>query len=382
MERIYLDHAATTPLRPEVAEAMARAWEEAPGNPSSPHAEGRGARRVLEGARVGVAHALGAPASWIVFTRGGTESNNLAILGCARAAPGRPVAISALEHSAVREPARALAAEGTPVTTLPVRPDASVEPESLSEFLGADVPPALVSVQAVNSETGVIPALAPVIEACSVRGVPVHVDAVQAAGRVPFPLPGPGGPALLTLSGHKLGGPPGTGVLVRDPGLPLAPLLLGGRQEGALRPGTEDVAGAVGFAEALRLALAEARVETPRLAALRKRLEEGLLSAVPELRLHGGGAPRAPHITSVGLAGIPRDLLPGALDLEGVAASAGSACRSGSPEPSPVIEALHGPEAARAASLRLSLGRTTDAADVEDALERIVRVLRRIVEAR
>jgi cysteine desulfurase len=377
MVRIYLDHAATTPLRPEVAEVMSRAWSRGSGNPSSPHSEGREARRLLEDAREAVGRALATPASWVVFTRGGTESDNLAIRGRAHAEPLRPLAISALEHAAVREPARALAATGTPVAILPVHPDGTVDAEALAVLLEADTLPAVVSVQAVNSETGVMPGLGPVLAACTARDVPVHVDAVQAAGRTPIPVPGPGGPALLTLSGHKLGGPAGTGVLVRDPDLPLEPLLRGGRQEGAVRPGTEDVPGAVGFAEALRLALAEEPREGARLMGLRERLEEGLLAAVPALRLHGAGAPRAPHITSLGLPGVPRDLLPGALDLEGVAASAGSACRSGSPEPSPVVEALHGPEAARAAPLRLSLGRTTDGAAVDEALDRIILVLRR-----
>jgi cysteine desulfurase len=401
MDRIYLDHAATTPLRPEVREVLMRTLASQPGNPSSPHAEGRAARAALESARRRVAGLLRVPPTWIVFTRGGTESDNLAILGRAGAHPERGIVVSSLEHAAVREPAAAAAGRGTPVTTVAVAPDGSPDAEALTTLLDREPGPGLVSMQLVNSETGLVLELDGLFRAAAARGVPVHVDAVQAAGRVPLPRltrvdgtdPGAGasraqgaraahsGPSLVSLSAHKIGGPRGIGLLARDPDVTLAPILHGGRQEAGLRPGTEDVAAAAAFAEALALAFAEAELESPRLTALRDRLETGLTAAVPGIRVHGAGGRRAPHILSVGLPGVPRDLLPGALDLEGVAASAGSACRSGSSEPSAVLVALHGPDAARFAPLRLSLGRETRARDIEVALERIVPVLRRAVGA-
>lgn len=373
-DRTYLDHAATTPLRGEVMEAMVRTLAETPGNPSSPHREGRAARGVLEGARVRVAAALGVDPSRVIFTRGGTESDNLAVLGRARGEPRGAVIISALEHSAVREPARRLEAEGRPVIVLPFLPTGAPDLEALASALGSSPPPALLSVQAVNSETGLVLDLGTVLERAATPGIPVHVDAVQALGRIPLSTV----PALLTLSAHKVGGPRGVGILVRDPSVALMPLQHGGSQEGGLRPGTEDVAGAVGCARAIELAVAEQAMEAPRLDALRAELEAALVGAIPGLRVHGREGPRAPHILSVGLPGVPRDVLPGALDLEGVAVSAGSACRSGSTEPSPVLAALYGEEAARAATVRFSLGRTTTRSELEVARPRILRVLHRV----
>jgi len=372
--RVYLDHAATTPLRPEVMDAMARTVAETPGNPSSPHREGRAARKVLEDARRMVAEALDVPASCVLFTRGGTESDNLAILGRVRAEPRGALVVSALEHSAVREPALRLGQEGRRVVILPVRSDGVPDPQALVAALEAAPAPALLSVQAVNSETGLILELDPVLDRAATRGVPVHVDAVQALGRIPLPTSA----ALLTLSAHKVGGPRGMGVLVRDPAVGLCPLLFGGAQEGGLRPGTEDVAGAVGCALAIRLAVEERATEAPRLEALRTWLETSLVEGVPGLRVHGVEGRRAPHILNVGLAGIPRDVLPGALDLEGVAASAGSACRSGSTDPSPVLAALYGAEGAGVAPVRFSLGRTTTRGELEAARPRILQVLHRV----
>jgi len=373
-DRIYLDHAATTLIRPEVMEAMGRTLAETPGNPSSPHREGRAARNVLEGARERVGAALGVDPSHVIFTRGGTESDNLAILGRARAEPRGAVVISALEHSAVREPALRLEAEGRPLVVLPFHPSGAPDLEALMAATEASPPPVLLSVQAVNSEMGLVLDVDAVLEQAATRGIPVHVDAVQALGRLPLS----GAPALLTLSAHKVGGPRGFGVLVRDPAMALMPLQLGGSQERGLRPGTEDVAGAVGGALAVELAVAEQATEAPRLEALRCWLEAALVEEVPELRVHGREGRRAPHILSVGLTGVPRDLLPGALDLEGVAASAGSACRSGTSEPSPVLVALYGGEAAGVAPVRFSLGRTTTRSEVEAALPRILRVLHRV----
>jgi len=374
MTRIYLDHAATTPLRPSVARVMAQVGLETPGNPSSPHREGRSARAALEAARERLAEVLDVPPGWVFFTRGGTESDNLAVLGRARAETGGAIVISALEHSAVREAAAHLAGAGRRVVVLPVHSSGEVDPVALEEALASPVPPSVLSVQAVNSEVGLVLELGPVLEGAASRGVPVHVDAVQAMGRIPLPK----GAALLTLSAHKVGGPRGMGVLVRDPSVALHPLHHGGAQESGLRPGTEDVAGAVGTAEAIRAAEEERPHEVERLGALRERLETALLGNVPGLRIHGGEGARAPHILGLGLPGVPMDLLPGALDLEGIAASAGSACRSGSTEPSPTLLGLYGRAAASVAPVRLSLGRETTTGEVEAAIPRILGVFERV----
>lgn len=394
MSRLYLDHAATSPLRPEVRDAMDVASREAWGNPSSPHVEGRRARARLDEARTRIARSLGATTHRVVFTRGGTESDNLALFG--RGHAGVPL-ISTLEHSAVRAPALQMYPRHTPSggsatgsepspLTFPVAPSGATDPADLDRALsvtieqwGAD--PGLrigvVSLQFVNSETGIRPDLAPVQDWARHRGIPLHVDAVQAPGRVALPT-GAALPELLTLSGHKLGGPRGIGVLLVGAGVELKPLLFGGRQEAGLRPGTEDVVGALGFAEALAMALAETETEAPRLARLRDDLERAVCEVFPLARVHGAEGARAPHILGVGIPGITSDLLLAALDLEGVAAAAGSACRTGLPGPGPALEALYGADAHTAAPLRLSLGWNTSTPEIEEAIQRIQRVLGRL----
>jgi cysteine desulfurase len=374
MSRIYLDHAATTTLRPSVARVMEQVALETPGNPSSPHREGRSARAALEAARGRLADVLDVPPEWVFFTRGGTESDNLAVEGRARAEPRGAIVLSALEHSAVRETVAHLARTGRHVVELPVLPSGELDAAALDDALASPVPPAVISVQAVNSEIGLVLGLGPVLEGAASRGVAVHVDAVQAMGRIPLPK----GAALLSLSAHKVGGPRGMGVLVRDPSVALHPLHHGGAQESGLRPGTEDVAGAVGTAEAIRAAEEERPHEAERLGALRKKLETVLLGNVPGLRIHGREGARAPHILGLGLPGVPMDLLPGALDLEGIAASAGSACRSGSMEPSPTLLGLYGRVAAAVAPVRFSLGRETTTEEVEEAIPRILGVFERV----
>lgn len=376
MRRLYFDHAAATPVRPEVTEAMAEVATEAWGNPSSPHREGRAARRHLEGARHRIAAALGTASGGILFTRGGTESANLAILGRGALHPGAPVGVSTLEHTAVAEAARALEQAGHPVERIPVSPEGIPDATRLSSFLATSPTPALLSIQAVNSESGLVLELEGAMRAARDRGVPLHVDASQAVHHLPASLP-----PLLTLTGSKFGGPRGTGVLVRDEVCPLAPLLHGGKQERGFRAGTEDVQGAVGLATALELALAGQEEEGRRLEALRNRLEAALVAGVPGLRIVGGepGARRAPHLLLVALPDLPRDLLPGVADRVGVAASAGSACRSGSSAPSAAFLAQAGPDGPRLAPLRLSLGWSTTEAEIEEAAHRLVEALRQAV---
>lgn len=354
---IYLDHAATTPVRPEVLEAM-RPYlgPEAFGNPSSAHATGRAARAGLDRARREIADALGAEPGRVVFTSGGTEADNLAILGLAHA-PGAAVAVCATEHKAVLAPAH----HGGGEILLPVDPDGVLRLEALDEALARR--PAVVSVMWVNNETGVLQPIEAVSARCHAAGVPFHTDAVQACGRVPMPLASLP-PMLVTLSGHKLGAPKGVGALLLPEGIRLAPQVHGGGQQRGIRPGTENVPGAVALGRAVALAEAERAVTATRLTALRDELQQRLVAAIPDLVVHGQQAPRGPHILSVGIPGTDSEALLMHLDLAGVAASSGSACATGAVEPSHVMEAMGVPHPLAVATIRLSLGWTSTAEEV------------------
>lgn len=378
MQPIYLDHAASTPLRREVREIM-EPHRGGPANPSSLHRWGQRARGVLEEARAVVARVLDVDAREVHFVRGGTEANNLAILGRAGAVRGAGgsvhVAVSAIEHHAVLDTLDGVEALGGRTTVLPLDAAGRPTPEALERAL--DSTPAVLSLMAVNNETGALPPVQDVAAACRSRSVVFHTDAVQAPGHIP--LPPLACADLISLSGHKVGGPVGTGVLRVRRGVAVAPLLHGGGQEGGLRPGTEDVAGAVGMAEALRLASMEQEENHRRLTTLSRHLEALLVAALPGLRIHGAAGPRSPHVVHVGLPGVDADLLLPALDMEGLAASRGSACSSGSSRPSHVLEAILGPDAMRGfAPLRLSLGRETTRDEVERAAEVVVRVAGRM----
>ena len=383
LTEIYLDHAAATPLRPAVREAMAQAEERSVGNPSGVHRRAREARRTLEEARSRMGELLGVPPRFVRFVRGGTESNNLAILGRAdriRRAGAQPFLVStAVEHSSVREAVAQAVEFGAKAAVLPLDPSGRIEPPALDELLARS--PALISIQQVNHETGTVLPVSQVVRAARDRGIPVHSDMVQAIGRIPLDDPA-GLPDLISFSAHKLGGPRSMGALViRDPDL-LAPRLFGGGQEDGLRPGTEDVVGAVGFAAAVEMALIDSAGENSRLTRLRGELEEGLREKIPDLIVHGEGGPRAPHILNVGVSGLSPDLLPRALDMEGLAASAGSACRSGSTTMSPVLTGFYGEtHAADVAPLRLSLGWTTTPEEVRRATEVIAQAVARAREA-
>ncbi len=372
---IYLDHAATTPVRPEVAQAMAAILADDFGNPSSGHAWGRRARRRLEDARATLAGSLGAPADRVFFTRGGTESDNLAVLGRVRhdlARGIRPhVVTSAIEHPAVFEAAERAAREGAAHTVIGFD-GGGLDLDSLEAALGTG--PSVVSCMWVNNEIGLVLPIAEIGAMCRRHGVSLHSDAVQAVGKLPVDW-GDVPVDLLTVTGHKICGPKGTGALIVRDFRTLRPLHVGGGQERGLRPGTEDVAGAAGLAEAVRLAVAEMPAEAVRLGALRDEVEAGLLSRVPDARVSAGGMCRAPHILSLGVPGADSDTLLAALDVSGVAASGGSACASGSSAPSRTLAALYPGDGA--AALRLSFGRLTRSRDagrivrtVADAVER------------
>jgi cysteine desulfurase len=372
VQSFYLDHAATTPLRAEVGDAMAPYLSEVFGNPSSTHAWGRRAAAALEEARERSAAAIGARSGEVYFVRGGTESDNLAIwgrVGLAHGAGRAPlIAHSTVEHKAVLESAAAACGPGGEVVVVPVDATGGLDLDALDRALLRS--PDLVSVMWVNNEVGTVLPVAEVVRRARAAGVPVHSDAVQAIGKVAVRVGGDAGPDLLTLTGHKIYGPKGTGLLYVRTGVALQPLLHGGGQERGLRPGTQDVAGAWGMTRALELAVAERDSEAPRLQALRDRLEAGLRSRVDGIRVHGAAGERAPHISNLGVPAVDQEALLAGLDLAGVAASSGSACNSGVTRASHVLRALYGPEADGFASVRFSLGRAT----TEAAIDRVVEI--------
>jgi cysteine desulfurase len=369
--RIYLDYAATAPPRPEVLEAM-RPFEDC-ANPSSLHAEGRRARAAVDDARARIAAILRCKPREIVFTSGGTEADNLAIAGAARAgrARGRHVVASAIEHHAVLRTLDALREEGAEIGVVGVDPSGVVDVQTFASALRDDTVAA--AVMYANNEIGTIQPVRALAEAARARGVPFFCDAVQAAGALPLDVAALAVDALA-LSAHKLGGPKGVGALYVRDGTPIAPLIHGGGQERGRRSGTENVAAIAGFATALELVDRERETYGTRTAALRDRLEAALAATISGLRINGKAAARLPNISSMTISGIAVEPLLIALDLEGIAASAGSACATGSLEPSHVIAALHGRPAGLEATLRFSLGRATSEAEID----RVAAVLPRL----
>jgi cysteine desulfurase len=334
MSRLYLDANATEPMRPEAVSAMAEALA-LPGNPSSVHAEGRAARRVLEEAREVIATRFGARGRDLVFTSGGTEANALVIRGLAA---GRRVLVGATEHPAV------LAAAGAEAGVIPVLADGSLDLVALEAAL-ASGGPALVAVMAANNETGVLHPVESISETCRRHGALLHVDAVQMPGRLPLTL---GAADSMALSAHKMGGPKGVGALLLRPGLDPAPLLTGGGQESGRRGGTEALPAIAGFAAAAACPLPEG------LAAMRDAIEIGVQALAPEVIIAGSEAPRLPNTASLILPGVAAETQVIALDLAGVAVSAGAACSSGKVRQSHVLASMgYGTEAACA--IRVSL---------------------------
>ncbi|MBI2796811.1 MAG: cysteine desulfurase [Gemmatimonadetes bacterium] len=359
----YFDHAATTPIRPEVGEAMAPFLGAAFGNPSSTHRWGREARAALDAARERLATCLGARADEVCFTSGGTEADNLAVIGTWRALRkgGRnAVVATTIEHKAVLAAVHQLAKEGGEERLLEVTPSGQVRAEHFDTVVRDDV--AIVSVMWVNNEIGAVQDVPRLAGKAKARGVFFHTDAVQAFGKVAIdtarqPVD------LLSLSGHKIGAPKGAGAMFIRRGTPIESLFHGGSQDRGRRPGTENVAFAVGLATAAECALREHDAECARLTALRDRLESAIRARVPDIVVHGVGGMRAPHILNVSAPGTDAESMLMALDLAGIAASGGSACQSGSVEPSHVLVALGVPAEIAGAAVRLSLGAlTTDAA--------------------
>ncbi len=377
---IYLDNNATTPLRDEVLEAMISSWRSGPANPSSQHRWGRRAARVMEDAREAIAELLGAdaaslPSDRVIFTSGGTEANNLAILGLNRDTPGK-VVISAIEHPSVSHAARELARRGVPVEILRVLPTGVVDLAHLAELL-AQSPTRLVSVMLVNNETGVIQPLAQVAELCSQAGVPLHTDAVQAVGKLPVNFRSLG-VAAMTIAPHKFHGPVGIGALLVRHDAALSPILFGGTQQLGVRPGTESTALVVGMRTALELSVHERESRSAVMKQLRDSLESRLLAGWPGAVVLGGDAPRAPHTTNIAFPPVDRQAAIMALDMAGVACSTGSACASGSSEPSPVLLAMGVSADWVRSALRFSVSAMNTCAEIENAAERILQVLRNL----
>lgn len=365
--RIYLDHAATTPVRAETLEAMLPHFIENGYNPSSLHREGRAAKAALDEARDAVARALGARRKEIVFTGSGSESDNLAVLGAARAVQrrGRHVVASATEHHAVLHALDALRAEGWEVTLVSVDEHGRIDPAAVAAACTSHT--TLATIHYANNEIGTIAAIPEIARVARERGIIFHTDAVQAPGYLPLDVTALG-IDLLSISAHKFYGPKGVGVLYVRDGVKLQPMLLGGSQEFSKRAGTENVAGIVGTARALDLAVREPET-SERVEALRDRLENGILARIPDVRINGRGAPRLPNNCNVSFRGVESEQLLVRLDLDGVAASGGSACASGASEPSHVLAALGLTPQWRHGAVRFSLGRGTTAAEIDRVLE-------------
>jgi cysteine desulfurase len=378
---VYLDNAATTPVRPEVLEAMLPyLGKDAFGNPSSAHRFGRAARAGIEEAKRQVADAVGVEPNQVIFTSGGTEADNLAIIGAALAARARGgpfrVAVSATEHKAALAAAHAVQHLGGDEVVLPVTASGTVEEAALATALdGGRV--ALVSVMWVNNEVGTIQPIAHIARRCRDAGVLFHSDAVQAFGKIPVSLRDV--PCtLLTISGHKIGAPKGVGALLVRDRQAVEAIIHGGGQQFGIRPGTENVPGIVGFGKAAELAAREQPALAPRLAALRDDLERRLLAIVPDAVIHGWQGERAPHVSNVSIPGTDSEALLMHLDLAGIACSSGSACSTGAVEPSHVLSAMGVPRDLGVAALRFSFGKDNTAEDVEAVAAALPRIVEKV----
>jgi cysteine desulfurase len=373
--RMYLDHNATTPVDPGVAEAMARALTELFGNPSSVHYYGQQAKASLDDARSAVGALIGAEPAEVVFTSGGTEADNFAIRGAAEALEhtGRKLLItSGIEHEAVLNTFKALARRGWRTLMLPLDASGIVSPDSLREVITDDT--ALVSIMHANNEIGTIQPIAELAEIAHTRGALFHTDAVQTAGKIAVGVRALG-VDLLALSAHKFYGPKGAGALWIKRGVRLVPTATGGKQERSRRGGTENMPGVVGMGAAASQALKKLAAEAPRLAALRDRLENGILAAVPGTDVNGARDRRVPNTTNISFERVEAESLLIALDLEGVAVSTGSACSSGTLEPSHVLRAMNLPSHRAQNSIRFSLG----ASNTEEQIDHVIAILPRIV---
>lgn len=382
MTPIYFDYNATAPLRPEVQEKVRPFLEQCYGNPSSLHALGRQARAAIEEVRGCILRALGDPRGKLLFTSGGTEADNLALKGVARArrVEGDHLIVSSVEHSAVLNSAQALEPEGFRVTVLPVDGRGSVDPAQVNQAITPRT--VMVSVMHANNEVGTVEPVEEIGRIARDRGVLFHTDAVQSFGRMPVEANRLSAD-LISISAHKLGGPKGAGALYVREEVSIEPLLHGGPHERGLRAGTEGVIGIVGMGAAVEVALREMRDGTlERVRRLRDRLEEGLRQGIPDVEPNGHPDARVPGTLNVSFLGCDGETLAMALDLAGVCVSTGSACSSGSTEPSHVLAAMGLPPERIQGSIRFSLGWGTTEEEVEEALKRIPPVITRVRKAK
>ena len=376
--RIYLDHNATTPLDPLVADRMSQAMRDVWGNASSVHHFGQQAKAALDEARGAVGALIGGDASEIVFTAGGTESDNLAIRGAAEAIEpsGRKhLVTSAIEHEAVLNTMKALARRGWRVTIVPVEASGIVSIDRLRDAITDDT--ALVSVMHANNEIGTIQPIADVAALAHERGALFHTDAVQSAGKIAIDVRALG-VDLLTIAGHKFYGPKGTGALWMKRGVRLVSPVTGGKQERNRRAGTENVPALVGLGVAADVARKKMADEAPRLSALRDRLEAGVLSNVPGTERNGAASPRVPNTTNISIDRVEAESMLIGLDLAGIAVSSGSACSSGSLEPSHVLKAMGLPHARTLGSIRFSLGAANTQADIDRVIEALPPIVEKL----
>jgi len=376
MRRIYMDANATTPVLPQVLDAMRPYWTEEFGNASSIHQRGQHARAAVDRARESVATLLNCRAAEIVFTSGGTESDNMALFGVV--SPGDHLITTAIEHHAVLHAAEELAERGVEVTFLPCTPQGLIEVSALEAALRPNTK--LVSVMLANNETGVIQPVRELADRSHAAGALFHTDAIQAAGKLPLDVKALGCD-LLSLSGHKMYAPQGTGALFVRRNVRLRSMFFGGLHERGRRPGTENVAGIVGLGKAAEIARTWLAADGPReLTALRDRLERGILAAVDEAGVNGGGAARVANTSNLCFDHVEAEALVIALDLKGLAVSGGSACQSGATEPSHVLTAMGLGEARARASVRFSLSRLTTADEVDAVLAIVPAAVARLRE--
>ena len=374
--RIYLDHNATTPLDTAVADRMAQALRDVWGNASSVHHFGQQAKAALDEARASVASLLSADASEIVFTAGGTEANNIAIRGAAEAleASGRRHLITCgIEHEAVLNTMKSMARRGWRVTTIPVNTSGIVAADQLREAITDDT--AVVSIMHANNEIGTVQPIAELAAIAHERGALFHTDAVQSAGKIAVDVRALG-IDMLSIAAHKFYGPKGAGALWVKRGVRLLPFMTGGRQERNRRAGTENVPALIGLGVAADLAKKKIETESPRLAALRDRLEAGILTTISGTDRNGAASPRVPNTTNISVDRVEAESLLIGLDLAGIAVSSGSACSSGTLEPSHVLKAMGYPHARTLGSIRFSLG----ASNTEEHIDRVLTALPPIVE--
>jgi cysteine desulfurase len=374
---IYLDHNATTKLHPRALEAMMPYLQGCWGNPSSPYRFGHQARTAVEGARERIAEAIGCKPSELVFCASGTEANNLALRGALREhrSRGNHIVSSSIEHPAVLSTCAALESEGYRVTYVPVTSDGLVSLTALRDAISKET--ILVSVMHANNETGVVQPIEQIAELTQGRGILFHTDAAQSTGKLPFRVAELGAD-LVSFSAHKLQGPKGAAALYAREGARLAPLVTGGDQERGLRAGTENVAALVGFAEAMAVTLEDLASEAHRLRVLRDRFERGVVAAVPNVRINGACVGRVPNTANLSFEDIDGESIVLGLDVLGFCVSTGSACSTGSAEPSHVLRAMGLTRRAAQCSIRVSLGRTSCEEHIDAAVRALASTVARL----